>query len=62
MGLKDDRSDGKEMGMGKKSKRNRTELRSEREPCNSTIGKQEMTAGAGRRGRFESGIVDGHAG
>jgi hypothetical protein len=56
-GLKDERGDRKEMGMGTKSERNGAELRSEREPSNSTMRKENMTAGASSGGGFDAGVV-----
>jgi hypothetical protein len=60
-GLENNRSNGKEMRVGGKSKRNRAELGGEREPCTSTIRKEEMAAGAGRGRRFEGRIIDREA-
>jgi hypothetical protein len=59
--LENNRSNGKEMRVGRKSKRNRAELRGEREPCNGTIRKEEMAAGAGRGRRFKVRIIDREA-
>jgi hypothetical protein len=59
--LENNRSNGKEMRVGGKSKRNRAELRGEGEPCNSTIRKEEMAASAGRGRRFEGRIIDREA-
>ena len=57
-GLKNERGDRKEMGMGTKSERNGAELRSEREPSNSTMRKENMTAGASSGGGFDAGVSD----
>ena len=45
--LDDKRGDRKEGSVGEERIRDSTELGCERQPCNGTIGKKEMAAGAG---------------
>ena len=55
--LKDDRSDRKEMRVGAKGKRNGAKLWGEGEPSDSTMGQEDVTAGASSRRWFDAGIV-----
>jgi hypothetical protein len=54
--LNDNRSDGKKIRVRVESKWNSAKLRGERHPSNSSIRKEEMTAGASSRRRSDAGI------
>jgi hypothetical protein len=49
------------MGMRIEGERDSAELRSDGEPGDGAIRKEEMAAGASSGSRFEAGIVDGEA-
>jgi hypothetical protein len=54
--LDDNRSDRKWIRVGSKSKWDSSKLRSDGKPCNSAIGKEGMTAGAGGGGWHDAGV------